>query len=189
MRPHGLPLNPGEYPADSWGMLAASTAAGSAAAQGTPDGAGYAASRWWPARPTRVIALVSTIVLLSAFDLLLTVTYASGTGFAEANPIARLMLRDATPESLAIWKACTVLPCVLTLLLGRMRRCAELGAWAGVIVLSMLAVHWTRYIEEKREIADLMGPYDYAEVMALDPDWVRLSPPSDGSAWLTRAMP
>ncbi|MEL6739383.1 MAG: DUF5658 family protein [Planctomycetota bacterium] len=142
-----------------------------------------------PGRATRVTALVCVIVLLSAFDLLLTLTYAAGGGFAEANPVARVMLREGTPASLAIWKACTVLPCVLTLLLGRAHRSAEVGAWAGVVVLGCLAVHWTRYIEQKATIADLVGPYDYREVFATDPDWVELRAAPKQPAWLTHALP
>lgn len=142
-----------------------------------------------PGRGARVCGLVCVIVLLSTFDLLLTLTYASGGGFAEANPVARLVLREGTPASLAVWKACTVLPCVLVLLLGRGRRSAEIGAWAGVVVLASLAVHWTRYIEQKALIAELVGPYDYREVVRFDPHWVELRSAPDQPAWLTPTLP
>jgi Domain of unknown function (DUF5658) len=119
-------------------------------------------------RSSRVIVLIAMIAAMSVVDLYLTILYITHTGMNEVNPLARAMMEYQSPAILGVWKLATVALGGGILAFIRHKRSAELGAWAGCMILVMLMVHWVAYIEEHARISD--GPI---QVNALgDPNWV-----------------
>lgn len=135
--------------------------------------------RWWSClrvpRARRVAFLVAVIALLSGVDLYLTVLYASTVGMPELNPLARGIMSSGSPAQLALWKVATVGLCIGLLLWTRRAVAAELGAWAGVLVLGGLMWMWSAYATETERIATVAGAIDYDWTPEHDPNWVRLN--------------
>lgn len=121
-------------------------------------------------RPYRVVLLGVLIAAMSGVDLYLTMLYLTHSGMSEGNPIARAMIAYQSPEVLAAWKALTVALCVGILYLIRERRSAEIGAWVGALVLSVLMAQWSRYIAFKVDLA----PEFHLVGGDVDPAFVRL---------------
>jgi hypothetical protein len=121
-------------------------------------------------RPFRVLLLGVAIAAMSGVDLYLTLLYVTHIGMTELNPIARAMMDYQSPLLLAVWKTATVVLSVGILLLIRKQRSAEIGAWAGCLVLGWLMSHWVVFVHETRnidiEVAHAMG--------ANDPSWVMI---------------
>lgn len=103
-------------------------------------------------RSYRVGVLGLAIMIMSAVDLYLTLLYVTHTGMNEMNPLARAMMEYQSPALLSVWKGGTVLLCVGILLMIRKQRSAEIGAWAGVLLLGWLMSYWMLFIHETREM-------------------------------------
>lgn len=99
-------------------------------------------------RDLRVVVLVIAIVAMSAGDLYMTVTFLTHGGMIESNPFARAVILQNSPAMLALWKGTTVAMAASILLYARRRGSAELAAWIGVATMTMLTIHWLRYIDE-----------------------------------------
>jgi len=126
-------------------------------------------------RGHRVGLLGLAIVVMSAVDLYLTLLFVTQTGMNEMNPLARAMMEYQSPSLLAIWKAATVVLCVGILLMIRKQRSAEIGAWAGCLLLCWLMSHWIGFIREAR-ITDL----EIAQGgISSNPNWIMIDASAD----------
>lgn len=125
-------------------------------------------------RPSRVMILLSAVVLLSLADLYLTILFLrDGGGFPEANPVARSIMNLQSIPLLIAWKLSSVITTVGILSLIRRTRSAEVGAWVCFLVLGWLTVHWGQYVAEAH-------PTTLAQAVELgyhDPQWVSISAP------------
>ena len=119
-------------------------------------------------RSFRVITLITLIAVMSLVDLYLTILYITHTGMNEINPIARAMMEYHSPAVLGLWKIATVVLSVGILAIIRKKRTAEVGAWIGCIVLTLLMTHWVKFIDEHARLTE--------QPFAIDamgqPDWV-----------------
>ncbi|MHC4990393.1 MAG: DUF5658 family protein [Planctomycetota bacterium] len=88
-------------------------------------------------------------MLLSAVDLLITLTHLTTTGMMEANPVAAWLIRTTgSPSMLAIYKSLTVgIPIALLFRL-RHKVQAEIGSWCGLAVLIGVSLAWHGYALE-----------------------------------------
>lgn len=124
-------------------------------------------------RGYRVGLLGLAIMIMSAVDLYLTLLYVTHTGMNEMNPLARAMMEYQSPALLSVWKGGTVMLCVGILLVIRRQRSAEIGAWAGVLLMGWLMSYWMLFIHETREMnIDVMH-----EIAAGDPTWIMMETP------------
>lgn len=141
-------------------------------------------------RPHRVLLLVGLIAVFSGIDLYLTLLYTSTVGMAEANPLARALLRTGSPMDVALWKFATVGMCAGLLWLTRRSRAAELGAWLGVAILTWLMVHWCQFAQETHRMVTVAMAVNYDWDMTGDPRWVRFDAGSarEGPIW-AQAVP
>lgn len=99
-------------------------------------------------RGVRVGALLLAIAVFNLADLSLTVTHLSGIGMAEANPVARTVVRAGGVAGLIAFKVGLV---GLGLgILFRLRRDAraEICAWVIAIAMGLLIHQWTVYGRE-----------------------------------------
>lgn len=133
-------------------------------------------------RAFRVVLLGVAIAAMSSVDLYLTLLYVTHTGMNEMNPLARAMMQYQSPFVLAVWKALTVAVSVGILLLIRKQRSAELGAWAGCLVLGWLMLHWSTFIYETRH----MNLELVHEIAVGDPTWVVIDAAPDVAFPLSR---
>lgn len=133
-------------------------------------------------RAFRVLLLGVAIAAMSSVDLYLTLLYVTNTGMNEMNPLARAMMQYQSPLVLTIWKALTVTVSVGILLLIRKQRSAEIGAWAGCLVLGWLMVHWSSFIYETRH----MNLEWVHEIAVGDPTWVVIDAAPDGALPIPR---
>lgn len=128
-------------------------------------------------RSFRVVLLGVAIAAMSSIDLYLTLLYVTHTGMNEMNPFAREMMQYQSPFVLAIWKALTVSVSLGILMLIRKQRSAEIGAWAGCLVLGWLMVHWSTFIYETQHMnIELMH-----EIAVGDPTWVIIEAAPEGA--------
>lgn len=128
-------------------------------------------------RAWRVGALVALIATLSAWDLTLTLTFLKNGGMSEGNPIARWIMSYNCQWVLIAFKFSLVtITCGIFLAL-RTRATAELGAWAGVLLLSWLMIQWGHYATYADELADAFvhSPMVIPE-LAQEGNWVRIDP-------------
>lgn len=125
-------------------------------------------------RPSRVVLLLSLVILLSLADLYLTVLFLrDGGGFPEANPVARAIMELQSIPLLIAWKLSSVITTVGILYVIRRTRSAELGAWVCALVLGWLTVHWGQYVAEAHPTT-LAQAIDFGYN---DPQWVSISAP------------
>ncbi len=116
-----------------------------------------AARRWCPTRAARVTLLIAGVVAFSIADLYMTLLHVTGAGFAEANPIARAVIAQGSPELLAAWKIMSMLPAVIILMMLRQRASAEVGAWVALAVLLGVAAQWNEYHQYTDVLAGSLG--------------------------------
>lgn len=133
-------------------------------------------------RTFRVVVLGFAIAAMSSVDLYLTLLYVTHTGMNELNPFARAMMQYQSPFVLAIWKALTVAISVGILMLIRKQRSAEIGAWAGCLLLGWLMMHWSTFIYETRHM-DIEVVH---EIASGDPTWVIIEAAPEGLLPLSR---
>lgn len=96
-------------------------------------------------RGRRVLILLVGIVLLSAGDLYVTITHARSIGMVELNPIGAYLIEAGSFTGLTLYKVGTLGVAALLLFHIRHHRAGEIGGWVGLVVMSMLAVHWYQY--------------------------------------------
>jgi hypothetical protein len=96
-------------------------------------------------RARRVLWLTLAVIIMSAVDLSLTLTYVTTTGMVEVNPLARHVMSLNSPALLAAWKAATLGFGLSILVRFRHARAGEAGAWVAAAALLALMVHWVRY--------------------------------------------
>lgn len=130
------------------------------------------ARSWSISRPSRVVFLVVAILVLSAADLAMTMTYALSTGLHEGNPIARTIMMTSSPWAVVGWKLGTVGLGCLIFVHARRHRVGEIGAWAACLVLVWLTLHWFEY----NESAHTLTPYIHALGAAPDSEWIAMVP-------------
>lgn len=103
-------------------------------------------TRTAPIRPTRVVALVATLLVLNFLDLGYTLTESQRRSFVELNPVASGLLAGS-PMLLVAYKATlSAVGCVILLSLRR-SLAAELAAWLMVAVYVNLMSRWATYYE------------------------------------------
>ncbi|MEO0511575.1 MAG: DUF5658 family protein [Planctomycetota bacterium] len=132
--------------------------------------------------------------LLSMTDLALTLTYVTGFGMFEANPIVVRVIGSGSPLAMATWKMFTLGVTMLILFAYRRRWQAEVGTLLCVGVMSALLVHWQAYIADVgamtnemtvlgHEAAKQSHPAGTGEGVIADVDgarWVSIGYRSDG---------
>lgn len=116
-------------------------------------------------RAWRVVLLTAIIVLFSAIDLRLTLTYIDSGGFAEANPIARWVMQANCQWVLAAFKFSLLAITCCIFYFNRRRGAVELGAWLGVLVMTLLMLRWNAYAESAPEFATA---FEQARLVAPD---------------------
>ena len=123
-------------------------------------------------RSYRVVVLVSLIAAMSAVDLYLTILYLTHTGMNELNPLARAMMEYRSPALLGLWKLSTVSLGAGILFFMRKKRCAEIAAILGCVILGALMMHWLNFINEFERLTT-----DPVLVEAMgDPTFIRFAP-------------
>ncbi|MBL8765025.1 MAG: hypothetical protein JNM07_12220 [Phycisphaerae bacterium] len=107
---------------------------------------------------------------MSVADLQLTLLFASGSGMAEGNPLARFIMQRHEPWMLMAWKGLLVgLTCTI-LLAVRRTRAGEAAAWICCLVLSALSLHWSSFAERMTQVEPVM--HEVAE--SSGERWVRI---------------
>lgn len=104
-------------------------------------------------RGRRVLWLALAVLIMSAVDLALTLTYVTTTGMVEVNPVARHVMSLNSPALLAVWKAATLGLGLGIMVRYRHTRAGEAGVWIAAGVLLALMVHWVRYNRQVEEAA------------------------------------
>ena len=96
------------------------------------------------ARESRILVALLLVWVLSAFDLVFTMTEAASAHFVELNPIAALLL-DGPPHLLFLYKFGML--GVGTLILYRLRThsVAELGCWFLLAATAYVILRWYVY--------------------------------------------
>lgn len=140
--------------------------------------------RLFSQRSYRVVVLVLLIAAMSGADLYLTLLYVTNTGMNEMNPLARAMMEYQSPMVLAIWKLATVVLSAGILLTIRKQRSAEIGAWAGCLVLGWLMTHWVVFVEQTDhmdiEVARAVGEHD--------PTWIMIHSRTESASMPARTV-
>jgi predicted Zn-dependent protease len=116
-----------------------------------------------------MLVLLSLVVILSLADLYLTLLYVTQGSFAEANPLARAIIRSQSVGLLVAWKFGSVLTTVGILYAIRRTRTAEVGAWICCAVLGWLTFQWSGYVEAPPVGVDVLAAAGYD-----DGHWVTL---------------
>lgn len=128
--------------------------------------------RFIHARPGRVVALATTIVLLSLADLYITLVYLHSGGMSEANPVARWIMGHGSAALLSFWKLATVAVAVLIFYNARHTRAGEIGAWSCALLLTWLTVQWISYSDEIHKITStlhVLADHEHSK-------WITMSP-------------
>ncbi|UCE59509.1 MAG: hypothetical protein JSU63_18950 [Phycisphaerales bacterium] len=97
-------------------------------------------------RSHRVICIVCGILLLNAFDLVLTMVSHQQGVLHEQNPVARQMLRSG-PSTIVLYKIGLVFIGCYPLLKFRRARITELASLVIMLAYVILAVRWSTYYE------------------------------------------
>lgn len=112
---------------------------------GDPASHALRAARAVRGRSIRVTCLVIACLAMSAADLIMTLTHATMIGFAEANPIARMVMDSGSTGLVTAWKIATLTVAAGILFGLRKTRTGELGAWLSVVILLWLMARWSVY--------------------------------------------
>lgn len=123
------------------------------------------------ARSRRIVLLILALVLMSAADLLCTISYLTSVGMVEVNPIARRMIEMGGVRQLVLFKIFTMTLSCGCIYLIRRRRGAELGAWVCVGLLLSLMVHWTQYNAVMTTLAPHFSSISLPST-TVDSDWM-----------------
>lgn len=120
-------------------------------------------------RSRRVAMLLLVTVLLSMFDLLLTLNYARSFGMVEANPIAAWIMREGCSTALIAWKLGSVGLAACIIYAIRHRKEGEQAAWVCAVILAALTAHWLNFSKEVHTLTTVA--VDPANI-PLDSDWI-----------------
>lgn len=126
-------------------------------------------------RSSRVTALVFAVGAISLADLYLTLTFLSGPGMNEGNPLARWIIGLGSPWLLALWKVMLLAITSFALFLTRRSRTGEIATWVCLGVMIWLAGQWMKYAERAPLLTPLVG--QVADVHTHGHDWVRFETP------------
>lgn len=95
-----------------------------------------------------MLALLTFVACVGLGDLILTLTYATTIGFAEGNPVARLIMNaSGSAWSLACFKVLTLGIGVGILFRYRTRLLVELAALGVSMAMAVLIFRWGSYLE------------------------------------------
>ncbi|MEM7622304.1 MAG: DUF5658 family protein, partial [Planctomycetota bacterium] len=119
-------------------------------------------------RERRVVLLLAAIFIMSVLDLGLTIYMLSTVGMAEENPLARAVMQTGSPTLIALWKFATCIPAMYVLWRLRGHRAAELGSWAGTILLAVVMVKWNLYMGQSETIIACVDAFE----AGVDARWV-----------------
>ncbi|MGP1309932.1 MAG: DUF5658 family protein [Phycisphaerales bacterium] len=103
-------------------------------------------------RARRVSVLVLAFAVLGVADLVLTLSYMTGIGLFEGNPVARTLAIGGGAGSLVAFKLLTIALSAVILLSLRTKRSAEWAAWLCVAVMSLVSLEWDKYSAAADEI-------------------------------------
>jgi hypothetical protein len=98
--------------------------------------------------------LLCIVVALSLADLYMTLEMLTGVGFAEENPVARAIIALGSPALLAAWKLGTVGFAVWLFIKLRRHAAAEVGCWAGLLIMAGVMFHWHLYVGQTDTILE-----------------------------------
>ena len=117
-------------------------------AQTTITTLGGSRSRIFGDRQSRVLILLVAIVVLSALDLLITLSHLQTTGMIESNPVVVFLIKTTgSAWSLAFYKAGTVAACVMLLYRARKHVQGEIASWLALMILVGVSIMWHFYME------------------------------------------
>ncbi len=122
-------------------------------------------------RSRRVTLLLLVTVMLSVFDLLLTLSYARSFGMVEANPIAAWIMREGSAAALIAWKLGSVGLAACIIYGIRHRKEGERAAWVCATILTILTAHWFNFSSEVHTFTSVA--VDPANIPH-DSDWIVL---------------
>lgn len=123
-----------------------------------------------PRRGARVTTLIIAILLASLADLALTLEFLTSVGMAEANPVARAVIGTGSVALVVGFKLGMSLTACAILLAARRHRTAEIGAWAGALVMAWLMLRWNDYIDQSPMLTGALQGRQHA----FEPRWVVL---------------
>jgi hypothetical protein len=118
-----------------------------------------------------VTALSIAILLASAADLAITLTFLMSVGMAEANPIARAVIGTGSAWAVVGFKMGLSLGACGIFFAARRRTSGEVGAWLGALVMCWLMVRWHAYIDHSHHFTGLLA----AGTQPSDERWVALA--------------
>lgn len=119
--------------------------------------------------PEWVKLVVVLVVLLGLVDLILTLHAMTGAGMLEANPLARVLVRQGV-AALVVFKLGAIGVNAAPLRVWRSRPIARFAAVASLMIMSWLMFRWTEWYVVWNQI----GPDSWG-VLTDDPRWVRIS--------------
>lgn len=111
-------------------------------------------------RARRVSVLVLAFAVLGVGDLALTLSYMTGMGLFEGNPIARTLALGGGAGTLAVFKLLTIALSAVILFGLRTKRSAELAAWLCFVAMSLVSLEWQKYSTSADEIVLAMQVVD-----------------------------
>lgn len=92
-------------------------------------------------RPQRVLAVLSAVWMLNAYDLWMTLEAAGHGLLVELNPVAAMILPGGT-TAIILYKLSLVTLGSTLLVACRRHRASEYGAWTTLVVYGLLTSHW-----------------------------------------------
>ncbi len=122
----------------------------------------------------RVALVLLAVAIMGIADLLFTLTYMTGPGMMEVNPIARTAISLGGVSMLIKFKLLTILLSAGILYCCRKHRSAEIWSWVCAGVMFVLTLHWMHY---NSIISDMT--HELTTIALSDsapPEWVKLSP-------------
>ena len=122
----------------------------------------------------RIVLVLIAIALMGVADLLFTLTYMTGPGMMEINPLARTAIAIGGTSMLIRFKLFTILLSAGILYCCRRHRSAELWTWFCAGVMFALTLHWVHY---NATISDLTQEVATIAANRADapPQWIHIA--------------
>lgn len=123
----------------------------------------------------RVALLLLATAMMGIADLLYTLTYMTGPGMMEINPLARHAVALGGTTMLIQFKLLTILMSAGILYCCRRHKTAELWAWVCVGVMFTLMMHWVHYNATITDMTHELTTIALSDGPSVPVEWVRIS--------------
>jgi hypothetical protein len=129
-----------------------------------------------PARSRRIALIILACALMGLADLACTLTYMSGVGMIEKNPLARMIAHHGGPSHLIIFKMLTLMLHAYCLWIIRRHERAEQCGWLCIGILGALTIHWMNYNDVMTEQGIAVASIASMSPELLPDHWVCFAP-------------